>query len=214
MSAMSDRETDSASDVPGLSEAAVTVNPADAGSEGGIPVSHPSMDPTALLPMPEPHAAELNGSVPHVSDLSALGLLEGDALADLSSTADHNVTFSLVDATEVPAGTGPSPSFDQEGVTLSLHDVLDIGTESIGQLQALVVTGDEGDVVRLQNDATHHWRMADGVDAPDGFIAYQAVTPMHSEAAELAAVTHSHSGADIYVLVQHDLQVLLGHTES
>lgn len=135
-------------------------------------------------------------------------LLEDDSL-EAHAAGDHNVTFNLVDAT-LTAANGNGPSFDQDGVTLSLHDVLDIGTESVGHLQALVVTGDHGDVVRLQNDNAYNWQVAEGIGAPEGFTAYQAVAPSSADPVPHdQLLSHHMTGTDVYVLVQHDLQVLL-----
>ena len=120
-----------------------------------------------------------------------------------------NVTFNLVDASESrPEGDGVS--FDQDGVTLSFDDVLSIGTETVGNLHALVVTGDEGDLVRLKSDSDHSWQIAEAIAAPDGFTAYQAVETAFQDHANQAHAGRDHAGGhDIYVLVQQDLHVML-----
>jgi hypothetical protein len=155
-------------------------------------------------------------------------LLPSDLLNDTGAhdvaMAGINVTFNLIDASESRTESD-GVNFDQEGVTLSFDDVLSIGTETIGDLQALVVTGDEGDLVRLRNDPDHSWQIATMITVPDGFTAYQAVTNTIQDHAgqDHAGQDHAgpaHGGQDhashdqvvgheIYVLVQHDLQVLL-----
>ncbi|MDY0881803.1 hypothetical protein ACFPL7_19645 [Dongia soli] len=151
-------------------------------------------------------------------DLSAApqapaGLLETvpslDAgLADLMSDGEDNVTFNLVDANSPEAGAhgiGIDPTgITSDGITLGLDDVLSIGTESIGGLDALMVTGDQGDIVRLRTDGIHNWEPA-AVETPSGFTAYHATTG--SETHDPAAGHHAHH--DIYVLVQQDLHVIL-----
>ena len=127
-------------------------------------------------------------------------------LVDLMSDAEDHVTFNLVDANSPDAGAhGIDPTgITPDGITLGLDDVLLIGTESIGGIDALMVTGDEGDVVRLRADGTHNWEPA-MVEAPSGFTAYHATPAADSH--DLAAGHHAHH--DIYVLVQQDLHVIL-----
>ena len=127
-------------------------------------------------------------------------------LVDLMSDAEDHVTFNLVDANSPDGGAhGIDPTgITSDGITLGMDDVLLIGTESIGGIDALLVTGDEGDVVRLRADGIHNWEPAT-VEAPSGFAAYHATPAMDSH--DFAAGHHAHH--DIYVLVQQDLHVIL-----
>jgi len=162
------------------------------------------------------HGSDTTDQVTMEQDRSVLPhspLLPNDLLdnagSDESSAAGVNVTFNLIDASQ-PQPDGDGVRFDQEGVTLSFDDVLSIGTESIGDLQALVVTGDQGDLVRLKSDPDHNWQIAETIAAPDGFTAYQAVGNTFENHAGEGHASHDPAGShEIYVLVQHDLQVML-----
>lgn len=132
------------------------------------------------------------------------------SLVDLMSEPEDHVTFNLLDANAPAAGLpGLDPSdITADGITLSVDDVLLIGTESIGGIEALMVTGDQGDVVRLRSDSSHNWEPA-AIEAPSGFAAYHAmVSPEHDITAN-----HHQAPHDIYVLVQQDLQVILNYDQ-
>ncbi|TXH33021.1 MAG: hypothetical protein E6Q98_23295 [Rhodospirillaceae bacterium] len=154
---------------------------------------------------------DLSGAAdaPTVSLESGLSLDAG--LVDLMSDAEDHVTFNLVDANSPDAGAhGIDPTgITSDGITLGLDDVLLIGTESIGGIDALMVTGDQGDVVRLRADGIHNWEPA-AVEAPSGFTAYHAAPA--SEPQDIAADHHAHH--DIYVLVQQDLHVILNFDQA
>lgn len=156
-------------------------------------------------PSNTPHA-QAGSLEPGVSLDTGVALDAG--LADLMSDSEDHVTFNLVDANSPaagPHGIGIDPTgITSDGITLGLDDVLLIGTESIGGIDALMVTGDQGDVVRLRADGIHNWEPA-AVETPAGFTAYHATTA--SETHDLAIGQHSHH--DIYVLVQQDLHVIL-----
>jgi hypothetical protein len=89
--------------------------------------------------------------------------------------------------------------FEAASIVLKVSDVVDLGTESIAGLEALVIHGQLGDVVRLDNEPGYAWARAENSDVPEGYDIYQATA---------LAPGHDHVEA-VYVVVQQDLKVVL-----
>src|SRR5262249_41620553 len=78
-------------------------------------------------------------------------------------------------------------------IALPVRDVMDLGTESVDGLDALVIHGAEGDVVQLTGDAGYLWSRDESITAPTGYEVYQAIQPDDAT-----------DNQPVYVLVQQD----------
>jgi hypothetical protein len=89
--------------------------------------------------------------------------------------------------------------FEAASIVLNVSEVVDLGTESIAGLEALVIHGQLGDVVHLGNEPGYAWARAENSHIPEGYDIYQATA---------SGPGHDH-GEAVYVLVQQDLKVVL-----
>jgi hypothetical protein len=96
-------------------------------------------------------------------------------------------------------------AFHQATIALSVSDVIDLGTESVAGIDALVIHGEQGDTVHLANQAGYLWSRAEEALAPDGYHIYQANALADHAPVDIASA----HGEPVYVLVQHDLTVIL-----
>jgi len=101
-------------------------------------------------------------------------------------------------------GASADEALNQALIALSVHDVMDLGTESVDGLDALVIHGAEGDVVQLTGDAGYQWSRDETITAPAGYDVYQAIQAAAGDAPDDAA-----GNQPVYVLVQQDMTVVL-----
>lgn len=104
------------------------------------------------------------------------------------------------------SGEIDASAFPQATIALNVSDVIDLGTESVDGIEALIIHGASGDTVRLANESGYLWERAETCNPPEGYDIYQASSSHSAGAVEPLAVDHSQP---IYVLVQQDLTVIL-----
>jgi hypothetical protein len=102
------------------------------------------------------------------------------------------------------AEPGETAAFHQATLALNVSDVIDLGTESIAGIDALIIHGEQGDTIRLANEDGYLWSRAENAAAPEGYDIYQANT-----IADHGATIADHHAQPVYVLIQHDLTVVL-----
>ena len=105
-----------------------------------------------------------------------------------------------------PAG-GEAPH--QATLALSVSDVMDLGTEQVDGLEALIIHGAQGDVVQLTGDAGYQWSRDETVTAPAGYDLYQASLALADQPIHREPPTDGGDGQPVYVLVQQDMTVVL-----
>jgi hypothetical protein len=132
------------------------------------------------------HAAQIDAE--DTSRLSHM-LIDGPA-AHMADTSDWVSTAGIAQAVEAPQAT----------IALNVTDVIDLGTEPIDGIDALIIHGEEGDTVHLANESGYLWSRAEPGAAPEGYEIYQAVAFGDQDIAD---------GKPVYVAVQHDLTVVL-----
>lgn len=128
--------------------------------------------------------------IPTVSPSSDSALKPGHLMVEISPTV-------FADSGD-PAAAADTPVLDshhQATIALNVSDVLDLGTETVAGVEALVINGEQGDSVHLSNDRGYAWSRAE-VEAPEGYQMFQASDAVH----------HAHP---VFVLVQDDLTVIL-----
>lgn len=131
-------------------------------------------------------------------------LKPGQLLVEISPTAFAETAAAATDTKGEPV----LDAHHQATIALNVSDVLDLGTENIAGLDALVINGEEGDSVHLANEPGYIWARS-AAEAPAGYQMFHAhLVDGHSETAGLSVEAHH---APITVLVQHDLTVIL-HT--
>lgn len=94
-------------------------------------------------------------------------------------------------------------SHHQATIALNVSDVLDLGTEEINGLNALVIDGAQGDAVHLASEPGYAWTRME-ISAAEGYQTFQA-----HNVADHGALSGGEHAEPIYVLVQHDLTVIL-----
>jgi hypothetical protein len=131
-------------------------------------------------------------------------LKPGQLLVEISPTA---FTETAAAATE-SIGEAVLDVHHQATIALNVSDVLDLGTENVDGLDALVINGEQGDAVHLANEPGYIWSRATA-EAPEGYQMFHAHSSVGDlQGASLVADAHHQP---ITVLVQHDLTVIL-HT--
>ncbi|HEX9447132.1 MAG TPA: hypothetical protein VF920_04105 [Dongiaceae bacterium] len=99
--------------------------------------------------------------------------------------------------------------YEAATIALNVSDVVDLGTESIAGLEALVITGQSGDVVQLANETGYAWVRAENGDIPEGYDIYHARVLGAADGNESSPSVEADHGQPVYVLVQQDLTVIL-----
>jgi hypothetical protein len=157
-----------------------------------------------------PHDATGSGSLSPDSPLSPelMPPVENAVRLDHLLVDINAIALPGEDHILTPAETAETAAFHQATIALNVSDVVDLGTESVAGIDALIIHGEQGDTVHLANEAGYLWSHADGPAAPDGYDIYQAsAIPDHDVA--LSGILAEHT-QPVYVLIQHDLTVILG----
>lgn len=105
---------------------------------------------------------------------------------------------------------GEAAAFHQATLALNVSDVIDLGTESIAGIDALVIHGEHGDTIRLANEGDYLWSRAEHAAAPEGYDIYQANMIADHDMTHHGMIDHHVQ--PVYVLIQHDLTVVLEST--
>lgn len=131
-------------------------------------------------------------------------LKPGQLLVEISPTAFAETAVTATDTVGEPV----LDAHHQATIALNVSDVLDLGTENIAGLDALVINGEQGDSVHLANEPGYIWARATA-EAPAGYQMFHAhLVDGHPQAVSLTLEAHHQP---ITVLVQDDLTVIL-HT--
>jgi hypothetical protein len=148
-------------------------------------------------------ATEGSTDAPATLSSSDGALKPGQLLVEISPTV-----FAETGAAVETIGEPLVDAHHQATIALNVSDVLDLGTENIAGLDALVINGEQGDSVHLANEPGYVWTRSEAA-APAGYQMFHAhLSGDPSTAFGLTMDAHHHP---ITVLVQHDLTVIL-HT--
>jgi hypothetical protein len=121
-------------------------------------------------------------------------------LIDINATALPGADDPLTHAE-----TAATAAFHQATLALNVTDVIDLGTESVAGIDALIIRGEQGDTVQLSNEGHYLWSRGENAAAPEGYDIYQAHAMTGHDLGQYGA-DHAQP---VYVLIQHDLTVIL-----
>ena len=150
-----------------------------------------------------PH--DVTGTDP--SDLDAALPVESATKLDHLLVDMNAIALPGAEDTLAQAEPGETAAFHQATLALNVGDVIDLGTESIAGIDALVIHGEHGDTIRLANEGDYLWSRAENATAPEGYDVYQANMIADHAATQLGLAEHHFQ--PVYVMIHHDLTVVL-----